>query len=202
MSLKIEEILCVASGVAANRGAGSVTHVEMVLWKHQGLLELEWRFDHCGCKTGGQVPINVAVEEPDACSAAVSEMYECETQEGLTRVICLEPDHEVAIWSHHQCVSAHRARREIVMLALIVEAGVRWRSIHRLEGMAMQMERMLAGVVVVEDKFNDVVFLQDEWVGVPSIHSRIGGFIAGRQDGVEGWDYRCGVRDVVEERAT
>jgi hypothetical protein len=68
--------------------------------------------------------------------------------------------------------------------------------------MAVQVERMLARVEVVEYDINNLVFPEDERVCVGAVDARVGGVLVGSEDGVEGWDFGRDVGDVVEESAT
>lgn len=44
-----------------------------------------------------------------------------------------------------------------------------------LKIMTMKMERMLSRVVVVQDKVDDIAFIQDEGVGIVAIYSGVCG---------------------------
>ena len=59
----------------------------------------------------------------------------------------------------------------------------------------MEMERVFAGIIIVEHDVDDVVFLEDESVAVFSVDGGILGFFAGREGGVEGWDFGHAVGD-------
>ena len=54
---------------------------------------------------------------------------------------------------------------------------------------------MFAGVIIVEHNVDDVVFLEDESVAVFSVDGGVIGFFAGREGGVEGWDFGHAVGD-------
>ena len=62
----------------------------------------------------------------------------------------------------------------------------------------MQMERVTAGIVVVDDDVDDLVAFEDEGVGVGGVDGGVGGICTGREGGVEGGDFGCDVGDGVE----
>lgn len=43
-----------------------------------------------------------------------------------------------------------------------------------LEVVPMQVERMLPGVIVVEDDLDDLILLKDEGIGIITVNGRIG----------------------------
>ena len=56
------------------------------------------------------------------------------------------------------------------MIVRIVEPSICLGSPDDLEIMAVQMERMLSGVVVIQDDFNDLALLEDESVGITAVY--------------------------------
>lgn len=70
-----------------------------------------------------------------------------------------------------------------------------------LKVMSMQVERMFAGVVVVEDDLYDFVLLQHERIGVVAVHCYIACVLACGHDAVQRWNHGRGVSDIVEKSA-
>lgn len=66
---QVEQVDCITGCVACrgDGGRGGGTGGEVVRGDGERLLQLEGCFDDGGCETRGDVPLNVAVEEPDAC---------------------------------------------------------------------------------------------------------------------------------------
>lgn len=64
--------------------------------------------------------------------------------------------------------------------------------------MAVQMEWMFSGVVVVQNDLNNLILVQDERVGICTIHGGIGCILARREDGIKGRDFWRNVGNVVE----
>ena len=70
-----------------------------------------------------------------------------------------------------------------------------------LKGVAVKMEGMAAGVLVVDDNFNHVVVFQDVRVGVNAVDGGVVGVMAGGEGGEDGWDLGGEIGDFVEEGA-
>ena len=103
------------------------------------LLDLKWRLNDGSYKARGNMPFDVAMEQPYA------------------RVVGAEAKDNVTIGVHEDGVTTHRSRRELRNVARIVETCVVIAPMDELEGMAVKVEGVLSGVVVVEDKLNDLV---------------------------------------------
>jgi len=58
---------------------------------------------------------------------------------------------------------------------------------------------MAAGIVVVDDYFNNLVLLENEWVGVFAVDCRIIGVFATCEGRVKSRDFGRDVGDIVEE---
>jgi hypothetical protein len=72
-----------------------------------------------------------------------------------------------------------------------------------LEVVAVEMEGVFAGVVIVDDDLDDFALLKDEGVGVCAVDGRVCGKVLGSaKSGVKGWDLLMDVGYVVEESAT
>ena len=113
------------------------------------------------------MPVNVAMEEPNA------------------RVIRHEADYEVALRGKDKSVPPRRGVGE----CFVIRAGVRNRiavqvvvemraigggAVDELEVVAVQVERMGSGVLVVEDDLNNVVVGQDSRVSKFTIDGIVG----------------------------
>lgn len=131
------------------------------------------------------VPLDVAVEQPHP------------------RVVAPEPHHDVPVRIDEQDVSAHghlRQRDSPVQDGLgVIVSRVFVAPQDGLEVVAVQVERVLARVVVVEHDLDDLVVAQHERVGVLAVHGRVDGQVAGRERRVERGDFGRDVCDVVEE---
>ena len=136
------------------------------------------------------MPVDVAVEKPH------------------TRVVCYEADDVVTSWWEHHDVSSHWDGTESGMIA-----GIKWQgvavcvvvevlsvgrnSLDDLEVVPVQMERVRAPVVVVENDLDNIIVIEDERVRVVPVDLGIGGQIAGRQDGIDSRHFGRRVADVV-----
>lgn len=147
------------------------------------LLDVERGLNDGGDEPRGDVPFDVAVEEPDA------------------GVVGAEAEHDVAVGVDEDGVAAHGRRREGGYVGGVVEAGVVVAAVDYLEGVAVEMEGVFSGIVVVEDDFDDLVVAEDELVGVRAVYGGVGGVGAGGEDGVEGGYFRGDVCLAVEESA-
>ena len=126
------------------------------------------------------MPFDVAVEEPDA------------------RVVGAETEDDVAVGSDHEGVSTHGDFGE----GLIVDVVARelLGADDGLEGVAVEMEGVLAWIVVVEDDFDNVVLFENVRVDVDAIDGGIAGCFARSMGGVETRYLRADVRHIVEKR--
>lgn len=70
---KVEQARRVAGGVArgGDRRRVCCAGGEVVVGDGEGFLQVQRRLDDCGCEARGDVPLEMAVEEPDACWKAV-----------------------------------------------------------------------------------------------------------------------------------
>jgi len=85
----------------------------------------------------------------------------------LIWIVGSEADDKVALGSHHQDIPPHRYLWE--RLVAHVDASVRVRSGDGLEVVPVEMERVLFGVVTVQDDLDHIALFQDEGVGVLAI---------------------------------
>lgn len=153
LAREVKEVVGVARSISSGRYTSHLTKVQKVL-RDDGLFLKHLRgLDHRRRQAAVHVPFNVAVEEPHA------------------RVVSSEADHEVARRLDYEGVAAHGHSGDRVgecsveVHCVVVAPG------DDLEGVAVQMERMLAGVVVVEYEFDDLAMRKDEGVGVFSVDS-------------------------------
>jgi hypothetical protein len=61
------------------------------------------------------------------------------------------------------------------------------------------MERMFAGVIIVQDDFHDLALLEDESVSIAAVYCGVRSSISGGENGVESGDLGRDISDVVEE---
>lgn len=176
---QIEEINRVPRRVPFGGQLLSDAAIDMVAGDADGLLEDIGRFDHGGDQARGDVPFDVAVEEPDAW------------------VVGAEADDEVAIRADHEGVAAHGDGGEGFVADVV--SGFLLGADDGLEVVAVKVEGVLARVIVVEDDFDDLVLLEDEGVGVGGVDGGVEGGGAGGEGGVEGGHFGADVGDVVEE---
>jgi hypothetical protein len=88
-------------------------------------------------------------------------------------VVGPEPHYKIALRVCHESVPTHRHVWELGVVVRVIEASICFRSPHDLEVMPMQMEWMLAGIVVVQDDLYDLALLKDEGVGVAAVYRGI-----------------------------
>lgn len=65
--------------------------------------------------------------------------------------------------------------------------------------MSVQVERMFAGVIVVEDYLDNLVLFENVSVNIGSVDGSIGGRGTSCKSSVESWDFGLYVGNVVEE---
>lgn len=61
------------------------------------------------------------------------------------------------------------------------------------------MERMLAGVVVIQDDLYNLTLLKNKRVGIAAVDRRIRSCVSSGKDRVQGRDLWCDIGDVVKE---
>jgi hypothetical protein len=93
------------------------------------------------------VPLDMAMEQPHS------------------RVIALEPHHYMSVWPDQECVSPHgptrKYHRPIHHRIGIVIARLLLSAYNGLKGVAVKMEGVLAGVMIVQHDLNDLLFAQN-----------------------------------------
>jgi len=129
------------------------------------------------------VPLDVAVEKPDSW------------------IVCFEPQHDVPVRLYEHGIPPHRRLRVVSGGVAVVGPGFLGRTVGELEGVAVEVEWVFSGVVVVEDELDGLVLLEDEGVGVGAVDGDVVGSGAGGEGGVEGWDFGDDVGNVIEECA-
>jgi hypothetical protein len=116
-----------------------------------------------------------------------------------SRIVCPESHYEISLRVRHEGVSAHRDGGEFGMVVRIEEAGIWLGSPDDLEVMTMQVERVLACIIIVEDNLDNLTMFKDEGVGIPSVDCSIRCSLASGKDGIQCWNLWCNVCYVVEE---
>lgn len=187
---QVQVVLGVTGSVTFGLHADGLTNGFVVFGQLLGWsgLDFVWSFDQSQGQTLGDVPFDVTVEEPN------------------TGVIGFETDDKVGLRVDVQGVSHHWILWEFGVVVFVVSDGgladgivVSPVSNHCLESVAVQMEGMLTGVVVVQHDFNDLVFFQDEGVGVGTVGQWVCSVFTGTQGSQQSWYLWSGVGDVVEE---
>lgn len=112
-------------------------------------------FDHGDLEAGLNVPLDVAVEEPNA------------------RVIGAKPYDQVRVLVGHDGVSAQGEVGDGGWVAL-EGTGFRVGALDDLEFVPVQMPGVQVVLVVVEEDFHDFVFLEDEWIAVDAVYGGVG----------------------------
>lgn len=122
---------------------------------------------------------------------------------GHTRIVTFEPQHHIPVRVQHHRVPLHGNAREVGRRDVGVGkgAGLVGRAPDDLELVAVQVERVLARVEIVQHDVDDLVLLKNEGVGVGSIHCRVIRVFPCGEGGVERRHFRGDVGDVVEEGA-
>lgn len=125
------------------------------------------------------MPFDMTVEKPDAW------------------IICSESQDDVAIWPDQDGVASHWHLWE--SLVFDIPASIFSGTDNSLEMVSMKMEGMFAGIVVVEDDFDDLILLKYEGIGMRAVNFWVGGGAAGTEGGIQTWDLGTHVGYVVEE---
>lgn len=115
------------------------------------------------------------------------------------RIVGLEPQYDVAVWVNEESITAHGLRWE--SLISNVGAGLLLRASHCLESVAVQMEGMLAGIIIVQNDLDNLILAQDERIRVGAIDDGVGSVVPSGQHGVERRDLWLDVRHIIEEGA-
>src|SRR5205814_1295143 len=130
-----------------------------------------------------------------------------------TRIVASKPQDDVAVRPDEESVSSHRHCRHFHIAEVegsvvvgtaedisrvIISAAVVG-SYNSLEIVAVQMERMLACVVVVDNKLNDLVVCKNKRIGVDAIDDAITGVVVSGKGCIEGRNLGPNVSDVVKE---
>lgn len=134
-------------------------------------------------ETGDDMPLNVAVEEPD------------------TGVVGLESQNHVTIGPDDERIATHGLLGVgFDADALVLKgAGLLLGAVDGLEVVTVEMEGVAARVEVVEDNLDNLVLFEDKRVCVLTVDGRVDGVVTGREHAVEGGHLGLGVGDVVEE---
>ena len=121
----------------------------------------------------------------------------------LTWIIGPESKHHVPLRVQHDRVPSHGNPGKLGLrdVGVLKRAGRALGAPHGLEVVPVQVEGVLAGVDVVDDDLHDLAALQHEGVRVLAVDGRVGGQLAGREGGEQGWYFWGCVGYVVEEGA-
>lgn len=103
----------------------------------------------------------------------------------------------MTIWSHHDGISSHRDFRKRLIVG--VESRFFIRTDDSLESMSVQVERMFAGIIVVEDYLDNLVLFENVSVNIGSIDGGIGGRGTSSKSSIKSRDLRLYVGNIVEE---
>lgn len=82
---------------------------------------------------------------------------------------------EISLRLYHEHIAPDWQLGKGSMVARVPEAGILLASPDDLEVMAVKMEGMLAGVVIVQHNLYNFAFLEHEGIGVGTVYSRIDG---------------------------
>lgn len=136
LAAEVEEVGRVPGGVAGRRLAGGLAHGEVVLGDGDLLLQLGGGLDEGGHQAGDDVPLDVAVEQPDACRLSACKCSPlrmvCSVDDENQRlthtwVVGAEAQDNVARWVNDERVATHRrlGKRLILIPALVlIRAGI------------------------------------------------------------------------------
>lgn len=209
LARQVKEVGRVAGGIALGGDASGVADGEVVVGDGELLLDVEGGLDKGGEKAGGDVPFDVAVEEPDTLEAKTPLLGKHvhknrgggRMEKDVTRVVGLEAHDNVAVGPDDEGVSSHGNGLVVALGEGLVfkSTGFFLRAVDGLEGVAVEMERVATGVEVVDDNLHNLALLEDKWMGVLAVDGGVVCEVAGGEGGVQGGDLGMGVGDVVEE---
>lgn len=119
----------------------------------------------------------------------------------FTWIVCPKSQHDIATWIQNERIPPHRRVWEICLRDIGVGKVTRvlLRSPDSLESMAVQMERVLARIVIVHDNLDNLALLEDKGVRPRAVHFGIGGVAATAEDRVQRRDFWFHVGDVAKE---
>lgn len=103
----------------------------------------------------------------------------------------------MTIWSYHDGISSHGDFRERSIVG--VKSRFFFRTDNGLESMSVQVERMFAGVIVVEDYLDNLVLFENVGVDVGPVNGSIGGRGTSGKSSVKSRDFGRYVGNIVEE---
>jgi len=144
----------VTSSVTGCGDAQLAASVKVVLWEGQ-IAQAVRGLDNGGSETHLDVPLDVAMEEPDAGVGGI------------------EADDGMRVWHDGHGVAARRGAGVAAVRARPV-ARAAGRTGQDLEVMTVQVERVRCGIDVIDDDLDDIAVIDDEgvdlavdiWVGV------------------------------------
>lgn len=104
------------------------------------------------------------------------------------------------IWSHKDCVAPHRCSWQVCDVVCIIGPGIVIAARDDLESMSVEMERMLAWIVIVDNDLDDFVGCEDEGIGVRSVDHGVCGVLASRENSIKCRNLGMDISNVVEKR--
>ena len=142
---QIERVLRVARGVTRVAHAVVLADLDLVLWDLDVPADVIGRLDQGGHEAGVDVPLDVAVESPDA------------------GVVGLEADDDVGILVRHDGVALQGRRRDVGPVAA-EGTDVRVTALDDLEVVPVDVPWVQVVVVVVDDDLNGLAIVEHEGV--------------------------------------
>lgn len=129
------------------------------------------------------------------------DLWERGRRKKRTWVISPESQNNVASRPHDKGIAAHGDLRQPAFFNVEVLKGTRifLRTVHSLEGMAVEMEGVTTGIEVVEHNLHNLALLKHRRVRIGAVNSRVGGVFTSVQGRVQSRDLGSAVGDVVEE---
>lgn len=103
----------------------------------------------------------------------------------------------MTIWSHHDGISSHRDFRKRLIVG--VESCFLIRTDNGLESVSVQVERMFAGIIVVEDYLDNLVLFENISMNIGPIDGGIGGRDASSKSSVKSRHFGLYVGNTVEK---
>ena len=124
LAVEVVYVKCIASRVATDLYTTRAAHVVVVLWYYEVVLHIDWCFHHRSCKTADQMPVKMAMEEPDTFILMLAAAWHLNSdKQVLTWIVGNESYNKVAVGIHHEYVSPHWCLCILVILIRVVEAG-------------------------------------------------------------------------------
>lgn len=114
-------------------------------------------------------------------------------------IIGFEPNDKISVGPDHKGITPHGNRWEISMIVRVIEARVIVTAHNGLEVMSMEMKRMLARIIIVQNDLHNIAPVQHIGIGISAINAWIGIVTASGQRRVQCRYFRTDVADVIKE---